>query len=501
MVTHPRKIRIQMLGLLPWMGANAVRAKWTIFTSDPERVQPERGDSPAVVYVPAWANIPYAFTDGRTLGLRLEYLEAAASKGKEFDVVLTAGHEAVHFSLGHCERMVGKHPGLWNIAADDRVNRILRKLLSYEAQNNQLEIKMPPEEWVFLEGPEWDADIKDEMTVEEVYMVLLRRQKNHQQKCPACGQKHAQGQPQQGQGQPQSGGQGQGTPQPGQQPGANPGGSQPAPGKKGTKTKEWGAGAPQNCSDKGMWEIEQMLSWIQDVMMSPEPDPSKREAEAYDKATSFARKIQEAVGKGNLPGNFAELVKIQAPKRRWDDAVSQFVAVNRTKQDFSLKRPSAYYRMQGMAVATMNDEHPTIMMALDTSGSVPSEHIGQFLGIALAVCNYGNRVIIVECDTQVYEQNIKILEPGTGAWDDPDLAKVKGRGGTFFKPVLHYAKKLQEEGEEIGGVMFFTDAGNFDTLEPSDYPDGLPILWVFTTDLNPNGHLEGDVVRFDPNER
>lgn len=501
-----RTVRSRMLGLLPWMGANAFRGPWVVYTSDPARAG--NIDGQEVIFDPRIAHIPFAFTDGKIIAHRLEYLESCTLE----NAVLTAGHESLHYSLGHCERMHGKHPKLWNFAADDRVNRILRKLLSREAQNGQLQVDMPSTEWVFLEGPEWDADIKEDMTVEEVYLVLLRRHNQHQQKCPKCGQQHAKGSPGGSQGQPQPGqGNKPGQPQQGSQGGS--GGSQqgqgsgsqmPAPpgaGKKGGGDKEWGKGAPQGCADPGIWEIEQHMLYDNDLVLSPEQDPSKREAEAYDKTVAFSRKIQEAVSKGNLPGHFAALVKVTPPKERWDDKVQHFVTNNYTKNDYSYARPQKQYMVNhGIIASTLNVRRPTILMVLDTSGSVPEDHIGQFLGVALSVCNAGNRVIIIECDTEVYGSNVKTLEPGEGDFNDPNIGKVTGRGGTYFRPPLAYAKKLLEEGEEIGGIMYFTDAGNFDTLQRNDYPDGIPVLWVITTDLNPNGYLEGDVVRFDPHE-
>ena len=70
-----------------------------------------------------------------------------------------------------------------------------------------------------------------------------------------------------------------------------------------------------------------------------------------------------------------------------------------------------------------------ILVAIDTSGSVSSDNLVEFLGQLLHIHKTGHEVTVMECDAKI--TNIFKYK------GDKEIA-ITGRGGTDFQPAIDY---------------------------------------------------------------
>jgi predicted metal-dependent peptidase len=112
------------------------------------------------------------------------------------------------------------------------------------------------------------------------------------------------------------------------------------------------------------------------------------------------------------------------------------------------------------------------VFARDTSGSVSAAEQATFAAlIDDAMQQLGiNRAIVLDCDA-----TIKASHELNAGDECPRVAR--GGGGTDFRPVFAHVADLQEQGEQIAGVVYLTDMwGRFPAEDPA-----VPVLWLATT--------------------
>jgi predicted metal-dependent peptidase len=106
----------------------------------------------------------------------------------------------------------------------------------------------------------------------------------------------------------------------------------------------------------------------------------------------------------------------------------------------------------------------SILIAIDTSGSVSKKELEDFFSEIDYVYKAGARVTIIQCDTK-----INSIEE----YDGKNIPKIKGRGGTSFNPPIEYYIKHRKE---YASLIYFTDGESY---LPDKKPDG--IIWVITS--------------------
>lgn len=113
---------------------------------------------------------------------------------------------------------------------------------------------------------------------------------------------------------------------------------------------------------------------------------------------------------------------------------------------------------------------PRLAFAIDTSGSMGAEEIGQALGEIDAIRRqFECPVFVIDCDAEVH----------TGRWvgvHEP-LAAPRGGGGTDFRPVF---KHLEDARVAVDVVVYLTDG--YGEFGPESR---FPTIWVMTTDVRP----------------
>lgn len=110
----------------------------------------------------------------------------------------------------------------------------------------------------------------------------------------------------------------------------------------------------------------------------------------------------------------------------------------------------------------------SILIAIDTSGSVSNTELSEFFSEIDHIMKAGAKVSILECDAAV------TAEP----WEYKGLHNIQitGRGGTWFKPAVDY---YREHHGEYTKFVYFTDGeGPIDDLEVPNND----MTWVITSD-------------------
>ena len=111
-----------------------------------------------------------------------------------------------------------------------------------------------------------------------------------------------------------------------------------------------------------------------------------------------------------------------------------------------------------------------VVVAIDTSGSVNTAELQQFLGELNNITedHKPRSVTVITCDAKV--QSVTRYEQG----DIIDSIECTGRGGTRVSPVFDY---IDEHQLPVDNMVYLTDMGIHDW--PDDAPD-YPVLWVST---------------------
>lgn len=121
-----------------------------------------------------------------------------------------------------------------------------------------------------------------------------------------------------------------------------------------------------------------------------------------------------------------------------------------------------------------------LLIAVDTSGSVNNEQVGNFFGIVNRFFKYG----IEHIDVIMFDYNIK-GKPMTMKKAKKDTIKIFGRGGTSFQCVIDYAAQSKTRYQ---GLIIFTDGYAPVPTFPPFFK--VPILWALIKDGHNHDELK-----------
>ena len=184
-------------------------------------------------------------------------------------------------------------------------------------------------------------------------------------------------------------------------------------------------------------------------------------------ATVQAAKV--AQGRGSLPAAIKKLLQdTLTPPIPWKDVLAAFMT-ERIKDDYSWRRPNAYYAHTGVYLPVMDGiGMGEVVIALDTSGSVASviDEFGSTVKDILSA-TAPLRVHVVYCDAAVNQ--VVTFDRGQEV-----TFEAVGGGGTDFRPVFDY---VAENNIRPACLLYLTDMyGSF----PEEAPE-YPTLWCATT--------------------
>jgi predicted metal-dependent peptidase len=369
---------------------------------------------PMVAADPKWC--PTTATDARSFYYNPDYIDALSLEQTQF----VLAHEALHCALSHFARRQHRVKFRWDVACDHAINPLLVKD----------GLKPPPGALVL--------DSFEGMTAEEIYPCIDDNNTDQPMDKHVYDGEDSQSSGQQHGDEQREGGQGQAPRQDESASGGSPEGAQQTP-----QDSQSGA---------------------------PEPRPltaGEREALAAQWQQRLAGAAQQAQQAGKLGGLLARMVgELLQPKLPWRMMLARYMT-QIARDDYSYMRPS---RREGqMILPSLRSEQADIVVALDTSGSVSSEELNEFLAeVNTLKGQLRARITLHACDTALAEGGPWIYEP----WEEFKLPReFQGGGGTDFRPVFEW---VERQGRAPDLLLYFTDAeGDFPRSEPP-----YPVIWL-----------------------
>lgn len=176
---------------------------------------------------------------------------------------------------------------------------------------------------------------------------------------------------------------------------------------------------------------------------------------------------------GNLPDNIVrEIESLYKPQINWREMLAQFVT-----SCFNGERrwlpPNRRFVHQGLYLQSRRGTRINVVLALDTSGSTIDDldlFVSELNGLISSFGEY--ELTLIQCDAKI--QSVKTYTP-----DSPmpeGKLKIKGGGGTDFKPVFAYVEKNLPETQIL---VYLTDGYGPAPANPPDFS----VLWC----LDPSG--------------
>lgn len=170
--------------------------------------------------------------------------------------------------------------------------------------------------------------------------------------------------------------------------------------------------------------------------------------------------------RGTIPSNLVEKIeKLREKKPEIFNWKAYFRRMLGSIYDVNIRstRRKQSKRFEG-AAGIQHKKKVSIMVAVDTSGSVSQKELQDFFSEINYIYKAGARVTIVQCDACIN----KISE-----YDGKTIPEIVGRGGTDFRPPIDYYIKHKKD---YASLIYFTDG---ECSLPDKHPSG--VVWVITS--------------------
>lgn len=184
---------------------------------------------------------------------------------------------------------------------------------------------------------------------------------------------------------------------------------------------------------------------------------------AVSEASAYARQ------KGDMPDGLDLFVdNLLNQKLNWKTLLYKYL-IRTIPHDYSYARPSKRSFSTGVYMPIMRKEAIEIVVSLDTSGSIQSQELTEFMteinGIAKSFNNLNMKLVV--CDSEIKD----IYHIGNGDSEVISKLRIKGGGGTSHKPVYDY---VRDEIPNAKLLVNFTDGyTDFNELDNT-----INTLWV-----------------------
>lgn len=212
---------------------------------------------------------------------------------------------------------------------------------------------------------------------------------------------------------------------------------------------------------------------FEDIESLPEATKKLIESQTEHIVKQVAEQVQKS--KGNIPGEFSEILerlnKVNKAKFDWKGYIRRFTG--KSVKTYTKKSRRKYNKRLPDFPGLKIKRHKHILAAIDTSGSVSTKELQEFLGELYHLKKTGSDVTICQCDTAISY---------IGPFDPKKDMKIHGRGGTDFQPVIDYYNENQRK---FSCLMYFTDG---EAYAPDNAKGS--ILWVLSSNGD-KGYLEG----------
>ena len=350
--------------------------------------------------------LPTAAVDGRNLYYNTQFFNAMNNKEIEFVVA----HEILHMVFDHLGRREDRHPMLYNIAADYKVNNLLVRD----------RIGEKPKIVDCFQDFKYDGD-----TSEEIYDKLFEDAKEAGKELQELLDQ---------------------LDQEGEMLDEHLDAEGEGEGEEGKEEKDSnGNGVSKKPAKYSKEELKKIRDEIKEGMMT----------------------AAQVAGAGNTPGEIQRIIKeLTEPKMNWREILQQQIQ-SVIKNDFTFARPNRKSWHTGAILPGQDfDETIDISVAIDMSGSIGDAQAKDFLSEIKGIMDqYTEYNIKVWCfDTKVYNEQDFTSDNG----DSLEDYEVIGGGGTDFMANWKYMKENDIQPKKF---IMFTDGYAWDSWGDEDYCD------------------------------
>lgn len=180
------------------------------------------------------------------------------------------------------------------------------------------------------------------------------------------------------------------------------------------------------------------------------------------------RTAQACKSRGHVPAELQDTIaRLEKPFKRvydWKRAFRRFLG-----NSYSEKKKTSRRKESRRFIGAAGRKHlkrASVLVAVDTSGSVQERELLEFASELTYMQKSGAYIHILECDAAITDEYD--YKPGC-------LTKVSGRGGTDFEPVIDYYRKRYKMYDTL---VYFTDGySSVDLNIPQNN-----ILWVISSE-------------------
>lgn len=224
-----------------------------------------------------------------------------------------------------------------------------------------------------------------------------------------------------------------------------------------------------NIPDHSTWEEFEGLTEAEEKLLDKQVQRILQDAEQKTKSCG-----------GHVPDEIADkiiLEELLPPKFNWKEHIRRFTGTSTKIYTRKSRRKENIKFPDNPALKIKMRQK--MLVAIDTSGSVNSNELKEFMNEIHHLHKAGVDISIIQCDTQ-----IRSIDDYKGDF----TLNVVGRGGTDFDPVLEY----YEQHKEYTSLIYFTDGECSTSIKPSK-----PVLWVLSEQSSMNDGLPGRVIKLE----
>jgi predicted metal-dependent peptidase len=199
---------------------------------------------------------------------------------------------------------------------------------------------------------------------------------------------------------------------------------------------------------------------------------SEASPEEWKRAVAAAANAAKAMG--NLPAALGRFVdELLNPQVTWQEVLRKRItlALGRDSRTWAKLHRRRFVAQRIVAPGATGHRAGTIVVAVDTSGSIGQDELTTFLSEVQGILDDAQPevVFLMSCDAKIHDEhelypgdNLAILKPA-----------ITGGGGTSFKPPF---ERVEELGLRPDMLVYLTDMyGDF----PKD--PGYPVIWCATS--------------------
>ena len=193
-------------------------------------------------------------------------------------------------------------------------------------------------------------------------------------------------------------------------------------------------------------------------------------------------KDQVEKSRGTIPGELASILKkintVEEAKFDWKGYLRRFaggsvkVYTKKTRRKYNKR----YEDNPGLKIK----QRKHVLVAIDTSGSVSSNELLEFMQEINHIFKTGADVTVVQADTAI--RNIAAYNPNNDY-------KIYGRGGTDFEPVVDY---YNENTRKYSCLIYLTDGE-----APAPETVKGRVLWALSSTSQETNHLPGITIKLN----